>query len=130
MFAGSAGAGPGLSAGPVVATGARPAGAPPSQGTRDPNSKFSDDEVPSAFEPSSVVQFCRYPYLYFLPHLSLSLSPFSYCICLSLCLPVVLCRDLQITIIIAIIPLMLCLPSNIVQRVSIVTIVALVKKIH
>lgn len=42
---GTAGAGPGLSAGPVVATGARPAGAPKSQGTRDPNSKFSDDEV-------------------------------------------------------------------------------------
>ena len=42
---GAAGAGPGLSAGPVVATGARPAGAPKSQGTRDPNSKFTDDEV-------------------------------------------------------------------------------------
>lgn len=42
---GTAGAGPGLSAGPVVATGARPAGAPKSQGVRDPNSKFSDDEV-------------------------------------------------------------------------------------
>eukprot|EP00904_Undaria_pinnatifida_P003072 jgi/Undpi1/12766/HiC_scaffold_6.g02434.m1 len=46
---GSAGAGPGLSAGPVVATGARPAGAPPSQGTRDPNSKFTDDEILEAF---------------------------------------------------------------------------------
>lgn len=42
---GAAGAGPGLSAGPVVATGARPAGAPKAQGTRDPNSKFSDEEV-------------------------------------------------------------------------------------
>ncbi|CAN0013319.1 unnamed protein product, partial [Hapterophycus canaliculatus] len=42
-------AGPGLSAGPVVATGARPAGAPKSQGARDPNSKFSDDEIWEAF---------------------------------------------------------------------------------
>ncbi|CAM9831830.1 unnamed protein product [Ectocarpus fasciculatus] len=46
---GAAGAGPGLSAGPVVATGARPAGAPKAQGTRDPNSKFSDEEIWEAF---------------------------------------------------------------------------------
>eukprot|EP00752_Nemacystus_decipiens_P003806 g3502.t1 len=46
---GAAGAGPGLSAGPAVATGARPAGAPKSQGTRDPNSKFTDDEIWEAF---------------------------------------------------------------------------------
>ncbi|CAM9611130.1 unnamed protein product [Discosporangium mesarthrocarpum] len=45
---GSAG-GPGLSAGPMVATGARPAGAPPVQPTRDPNSKFTDDEIYEAF---------------------------------------------------------------------------------
>ena len=60
VFAGSAGAGPGLSAGPVVATGARPAGAPPSQGTRDPNSKFTDDEVQRAFRYGFRFVFLRF----------------------------------------------------------------------
>lgn len=45
FVSGTAGVGPGLTAGPIVPTGGPPARAPPSQGTRDPNSKFSDEEV-------------------------------------------------------------------------------------